>query len=372
MIYVYVWFGAFAILQFPTRRQSGPFFRNVFLLCTSVLFLFFLLETVLIMTGTYLTYMERLNHAYVSPYAYANSSPYNVWPTAGKPHWLTKPEYSYSRPTNSLGFADMEWPKSKRPGEKRILALGDSFTEGDGASYDSSYVAIFRQCLRAAGDSSYIMNAGICGSDPCNNYIIYRDLLQPYQPNVIIQSMGSGDLIAEILLRGGMERFQKDGTVKFRPAPWWEPIYAESYLSRIFFRSAGYTELLRKKDPSPPEIERITKSAMDLFDAYADLCRKNGTKLFIVLHPERNEVDNNQYNYNFTALIDHLRNTDHIEVLDLLPLYRSYIEAHHSHSADYFWKMDGHHNSKGYQMMAETTCQGLSPFLRDSAVAENK
>jgi lysophospholipase L1-like esterase len=371
MLYVYLWFFGGGILYMLGRRYPSARSDNIFLLLSTTLFILFITEAALSITGSYLTYMERISHAYASPYSTQDRTHYHVW-TPGGPHWLTKPEYSYIRPTNSLGFADPEWSKLKKTGEKRILALGDSFTEGDGAPYDSSWVAIFRQYLHTSGDSSFVMNAGVCGSDPCNNYIIYKDLLQPYHPDLIIQSMGSGDLIAEILLRGGLERFQRDGTVKYRPAPWWEPIYAVSYISRIFFRSAGYTELLRKNIVTAAETESITRSAEALFDAYADLCRKNGTNLIVVLHPERGEIENGQYNYDFSALLNHLRNIDHLTIIDLLPRYRNHISQTHTKTADYFWKLDGHHNSRGYKIMGELTFENIQPFLHDSIFSANK
>ncbi len=306
--------------------------------------------------------MEKISGGYASPYTQPTDNPYHVWP-ANEPHWLTKPEYKYLRNTNSLGFSDNEWNRDKKPHEKRILALGDSFTEGDGAPYDSSYVALMRKMLSLSGDPIDIMNAGTCGCDPFINYINLRDHLLIYKPDIVIQSVGSGDLMSDVLIRGGMERFKKGQTTM---APWWEPLYAISYVSRIFFRLAGYDEQLLKSNAADIEKGRINKSVEDLFKEYAALCHQNNIKLFIIFHPQKRELDENTYGYDFTPIIKYLAADPQIKVVDLMPAYHSYIDRSGSTSDDYYLKTDGHHNSKGYEMMAKTTLNGIITELKDS------
>lgn len=364
MVYVYIGFAGSLLFKAFGKSPSNRV-KNIALVSGTTLFSLFVIEVLFSLTGANKTYLEKASGHYQSLYEPFEKDYYHIWPS-GKEHWLTKPEFSYWRPTNSLGFADMEWPVPKKPKHLRILSLGDSFTEGDGAPYDSSYVAILRRNLSASGDSVYVMNGGTCGSDPFNNYMNLKDRLIPYGPDIIIQSLGSGDMNTDILLRGGMERFQKDGTVKYLPAPWWEPIYALNYVSRIFFHAAGYSELLRKNTITPAEIKRVNESVKDLFTRYSTLCREHNIRLFIVLHPEKQEVEHNKYDYDLSPLLSYLASDTQVTVIDLLPSYRSYIEKSHSNVAEYYWKYDGHHNSKGYKMMAETTWQNIGPALKDS------
>jgi lysophospholipase L1-like esterase len=60
------------------------------------------------------------------------------------------------------------------------------------------------------------MNAGICGSDPCYDFMQLKDHLLAYQPDMIIQMISTNDASTDLQLRGGLERFQADGTVKYR------------------------------------------------------------------------------------------------------------------------------------------------------------
>ena len=70
---------------------------------------------------------------------------YHTWPP-NRLHYLANTEFKYERFTNSLGFADKEWDADKKT-KKRLVALGDSFTEGDGASADSSFPVLLQQLL---------------------------------------------------------------------------------------------------------------------------------------------------------------------------------------------------------------------------------
>ena len=364
MLYSFIWVIGLLIFNIYFRNNFSEKIQNAFLVFSSVLFSFFLVELFLVISGTLKTYLEKVNGYYVSHYSPLDKTHYHIW-APNKPHWITKPEYSYWRPTNSLGLPDIEWPVSKTINEKRILALGDSFTEGDGASFDSSYVSLLKGKLLETGYHFYVMNGGVCGSDPFDNYINLKNRLLVYQPDVILQVIASNDLTTDIIIRGGMERFQNDGTLKYRPAPWWEPIYAISCLSRVFFKMAGFNELLQKGDLNPADEKMLNEKTADLLRQYASLCKQKGIRLFLFLRPDKYEIEYNKYAYNFSAILSSTIDQD-IVVYDLLPAYRQYISKNDSIVNDYFWKEDGHHNSKGYEMMAQTIYENLLPLLRDS------
>ncbi len=317
--------------------------------------------------------MEQCTGYYTSPYEPLDKDYYHVW-RPNVPHQISKPEYSFMFPTNSLGLPDREWTTTKTPKEKRILALGDSFTEGDGAAYDSSYVAALKRKLATVSDSFYVMNGGVCGSDPFINYILLKNRLLVYQPEVVLQVLATGDMNTDIILRGGMERFQKNGTLKYTPAPWWEPVYAVSYISRLFFSAAGYNELLRKNGLSltSEEVTKLNTQLSGLFESYISLCRKHNIRLVIILRPDKAEIMNNKYEYDFSAILNPVKAEGYAEVIDLLPPYRGYIEKATTNAADYFWKNDGHHNAKGYEMMAQSIYENILPLLIDTVSTHSK
>jgi hypothetical protein len=171
----------------------------------------------------------------------------------------------------------------------------------------------------------------------------------------------------DIMTRGGMERFHKDHTVDYKPAPWWEPIYAMSYISRLILGFAGYNETLRNYRITPQEKKNADDITRDLFEKYLALCREKKIRLIIVLHPQEYEVQENKYSYDFSDVLRDLRSKPDVLIVDLLPAYRSYLSKTHTQAKDYYWIEDGHHNSRGYKMMAETTLKSILPLLIDSS-----
>lgn len=66
---------------------------------------------------------------------------------------------------DSLGYRGAGFPVHKRPGELRILAIGDSFTYGDFVDNDSTFPAVLQRSLAASCKRPVtVINAGVGGS----------------------------------------------------------------------------------------------------------------------------------------------------------------------------------------------------------------
>jgi len=264
-------------------------------------------------------------------------------------HHLKTAEFDYIRSTNELGLTGIIPNMEDNDNSKLIIALGNSFTEGDGTHQDSTWLKFLEQELDSDGFENLVfMNAGVCGSDPIYEYKLLNDKLLKYNPDVVIVSYGYE--IIDIITRGGPERF-----ITGKPAiseHLWEPVYANSYLFRlIVHRLFGYNDLLMTKK----EFQQAEGNAVDILKesliSFKELADKEGFELLIVFFPMKKEINNESFEYNH-ILYDFALEND-INSLDLLQYFLTIGNINSKNSSDYYWKKDGHHNSTGYKKYAE-------------------
>ncbi|NSW45217.1 MAG: SGNH/GDSL hydrolase family protein [Bacteroidales bacterium] len=324
--------------------------QNLILLFTSIFFIIGFAELFLRIFGiTAISSEKHFWGHYFSPY------------TPNQRYWtekrtiditLSSPEFSYYRKLNNEGFSDREWNYKQLKNKYRILTLGDSFTEGDGADADSTWQRFLERKLN--NTSIFIMNAGICGSDPVFEYYLLTNRLLKYNPHLIIVNINHSDLF-DIAIRGGFERF-KGNQVIFKKSPWWEPIYAISYISRLFFRLRFDKQLLDKKR----KFEYAYESSLIIFDAikkFVALGKTHHFKFLFVFNPGIEEVKNKLPLWNIHT--KKLRQNN-IPVCNLLEYYLQ-IEVSKDISK-YYWPIDGHHKAKGYQLMSEGIYQAILQY----------
>ena len=86
--------------------------------------------------------------------------------------WSTR-EFTETSHTDALGLRGVE-VGPKRPGEQRILAIGDSFTFGHGVQDDETYPAVLERRLRGRGYDVRAQNAGVPGysTDQAYTYFV--------------------------------------------------------------------------------------------------------------------------------------------------------------------------------------------------------
>lgn len=203
------------------------FFKQLLIILVSVLVLS---ELYLRISGKFKTYSETTGNEFISPYGETRNS----WYYTRQPDTtftLTSNEYSYTFKLNHFGLRANNYPKQKSDSLLRILFLGDSFIEGIGTSQDSTLPCLIQENLFRKGISAEVINAGVAGSDIFYEYVLYRDKLVELNPDIVLVSMNTTDY-SDYIVRGGMERFKQDGTVKGVQAPWFEIIFRYSHFLR--------------------------------------------------------------------------------------------------------------------------------------------
>jgi lysophospholipase L1-like esterase len=352
------------------KRYSTPQSQNALLSATSVWATLILLEVILIITGMNHEYIEERWGYYQSPY---KNDVHNVFfvPAPNAVDTNRAPEYTYMLYHNSLGFADNEWSQTSENDSLRIVTLGDSFTEGDGAPTDSSYPAILEKLLKEKYPLANVMNAGIRGSDPFYNFNNLNKRLLKFHPDIVLQTISIQDIYLDLGIRGGFERFVSDSIVRYKKAPLWEPVYAASYVARMFLKLAGF-------DISNPSGSRTNRKMINeknqllnsLIAQYDSLATLHHFKVVYILLPMKEDMKSNKYNFDFSPFMTKVDQTHTATVLSLFPAYKNYLKRTGLDYKDTYWINDGHHNPTGYDMMARCIGDYLEEQLLNKSLPD--
>ena len=260
-------------------------------------------------------------------------------------------EFSYKHEYNSMGIRNDEVGLFKRNDEVRILCLGDSYTEGIGTSQDSTWVKLLEHKLNETGQDRYFncINGGKSGADPVDAYFIMGEL-SVYQPDLVLLCINNTET-SEIAVRGGFERYQ-DGKMNLKYGPKWEPLFALSYIFRhIMIDLLNYTFELRTKK----QMEAETEKAYDILEA-AILHIKEVTDaadvgLGLIIMPTESEIL--QRKTILDNFVEHLATTTDINIIYPLPCLGRNMFQNGRNTNDFYWKIDRHLNSSGYDILAE-------------------
>lgn len=147
--------------------------------------------------------------------------------------------------------------------------------------------------------------------------------------------------------------------MQLKNAPWWEPVFALSYVSRLFFHALGYNELLLRVPFSTEQKNELNNKAIKTFIAYATDAKKHGAILLVVLQPDMYDYYQKKYEYDLSPVVQHLNSLENVKVFDLLPFYENEFHHHEDDIKGFYWKQDGHHNPLGYALMARGVKYGL-------------
>jgi lysophospholipase L1-like esterase len=350
------------IIAYGRVRKLKVKLEGIRLSIISISIFLCLIEITFILTGFKSTYLEQINHYYyISPYIPGNIERYHIWSTD---HDLVTKEFCFHRIINSEGLSDEGHNVVKKENEYRIIGLGDSFTEGDGTDADSTWLKFLERDLKKypVHKSLTYINAGVCGSDPYFEYVLLKERLLKYRPDLVVLAVNCSD-ISDILLRGGMERFQPDGTLKYNPAPCWEPIYAISHISRLVFSAMGYNSILIKEDET--EFQKSKENIVEILRSFKTLSEKEHFHLIMVFHPIKREINSNKLE--LKSVMEEVSLNNKIDVLNMLDYYKNIEKMVSTNSNEYFWKYDGHHNAKGYAAFA----RGVEWKLKQTGILDS-
>ena len=355
-----IWAGLFAVVELTMRqlRCAAETRANIRTLVTTVGIMLIAVELVLRAgLGGYATYQEKAEGRSYQRQRHLIKTP--SWFRVHQPHidfTYRRQEFAFPRHTNDLGLSEADIPPEKPAGEYRIVALGDSFTEGVGTSYDSTWVKVMERevAARSPGRKVTTINAGIAGSDICAEYMLFREKLVSYHPDLVIVATNFTD-VEDIMLRGGLERFRPNGSVGVPyAAPPWEWLYGISYLSRpVVHGVLGYDDFLIERSVASARQQAAVADMRATVTAFTTLARERGFRLLFLLHPVRGEAEAGQYDPAFDGFVADLKQMPGVDIVDALGYWHEKQIMTIENAPSFYWPIDGHNNIRGYAILGQ-------------------
>ena len=129
---------------------------------------------------------------YHTDYRYGPYTLRGIRPNARFRH--TSVDGSWEFVTNGKGLRDSrEFPYGKPSGMLRVLALGDSHTQGYEVRQHATYAAVLERYLAARGLRAEVLNAGVSGFSTAEALAYLENEGYRYQPDVVVLGFYAND-----------------------------------------------------------------------------------------------------------------------------------------------------------------------------------
>ena len=316
-------------------------------------------------------------------------------------------EFNVSYSINSLGLRHREIPRKKPEGTKRVLLLGDSFTEGNGVEGKDAFPAQVQALVDAAGLPTRweVINAGEGSYSPLLEYLLLKKQLIDLEPDLVILNLDLSDVYDDIQYTK-LATFDVSGDPlavladpEKKPGPW----YVEAtYSVKDFLKDNArlYNFLRRRIAPlmmAPPDTSgdvRVDKYAMirdgydpgdgrdwsltfDYIERIRNLLAARGIPLWLTVYPYAHQISPREWhggrvfwgfeqNRVYTAApqkkVEELGRKRGIRVINMTD---AFLERSKKEFPLYF-AYDGHFLPAGHAVAAEVIFQHLLPVLRQT------
>jgi len=253
-------------------------------------------------------------------------------------------EFAYEISSNSEGLRDNDYPVKKDCNELRLICFGNSFTEGIGAPNDSTWPKLLENKLNnLLSKKVSVFNAGISGSDPFFYFKLLEEKMLKYNPDLVLLTLASTDFEFYIY-RGGFERFNENG-YQYRKGPAWERLYAVSFVFRYYINNIlNYKNLFSEKVKKNNMLE-AEKALEDCVTRFNKLGIEKGYQLIVVFMDDKTISP-------YSNIMDNMSLQDSLLYFDLYKYNKEIENISHEMKRAYHWPIDGHYNSKGYDLCA--------------------
>ena len=259
------------------------------------------------------------------------------------------PEKTVDYQANSRGIRERELAIPKPAGVFRIVALGDSFTLGEGVHAEDTWPSRLERVLlrRHPGRSIQVINAGVNAYDIRQELEHYRRSVREYQPDMVIVAMVWNDARP-----GDAARFGADVLGSTAALAQYLPL--ADRIARAFAAALGRTGV-----PGRPE------DWQNAFDALLDLRAATAaadTPLVVAIYPSVRHLHNKELE-SLYDLQEGFCRQHNLRVFNAAPIFESQPPRRwHVHPAD------NHPNAGAHRLFAEHLAEFIKPILSNSPV----
>ncbi len=309
----------------------------------------------------YLRYIKKENLGYVElngGFAYYSNYHWHNWwdnqtlyrPEEPKTFRVeNKTEFVFEHQYNNLGFKGPDIvPKKKK--EYRILALGDSFTEGVGAPDNFTWPFLLQKKLNIMNSDTTVINLGKSGNDPVYAFKALQDTFIKLAPDMILLAINRSD-ISDIISRGTYNERYPDNTGKihYKRGPWWEFFYSYSFIVRHIVHSwLGYNRLLTRDSDLYPKAANALAEVILHMQQY---CVTRSIDFRVLIIPGQEEMKARNL-YDCLGITWQQLQKYGVPIIFLPELYEK-AGMNASNTYQYYWQKDCHHNKYGYELLAD-------------------
>jgi hypothetical protein len=318
-------------------------------------------------------------------------------------------EFDAAYTINGLGLRDRELPREKPAGVRRILILGDSFTEGLGVDDHETFSSLLMARIEQEGHGSrwQVINAGVASYSPLLEYLYLKNGGLALEPDLVVLNLDLSDFYDDIQY-GRLAELDASGdpiAVRPEPAPppdsWigWAATGIKDvlkYRTRTYNfvrrRIAGFIEAARHEPQYTGDV-RVDKYGMlreelgPLDDSgwtktyenilrIRDLLAARRIEFWIAVYPYGLQISPKEwhagrqfwgfkpgqvYSGRPQERIEGFGQEHGIRVINMMPEFQ---EAARSVYPLYF-DTDGHWLPAGHQVAASSLWKAIAPYIRD-------
>ena len=227
-------------------------------------------------------------------------------------------EFDVAVQINSLGYRQPEFNPAKTD-QLRIVAIGDSFTFGDGVEEEAAWPRVLERALAGRQQRRVeVINAGVPGRWVDEYYLELKRRSLPLDPDLVIVGFFIGNDIddddaathiwSEVDERGRPLKIDRPAErieggyrmMRVLKPRWRVPVVRNSHVAQLVY-DGGKALVQLWRPPAlngerlfaaqyAAETQRAVERVEDLFAAMAGLCRAHGATFLVVMIPTREQV----------------------------------------------------------------------------------